>query len=88
MKKRNIIAAAVVTMGMSWAFSAPASQSRANIQNQATEELGTYRNAKNEICETMNGKVECLSERAYQKEQVMKERRARSNREEMHDRVD
>ena len=46
------------------------------------------RNAKNEICETFKGKVQCLSERAYHKEQLMRERRARSYREALDDRVD
>lgn len=81
MRTRNIIGAAVVTMGLSLAFAS-------TVQDQARQELGTYRNAQNEICQTTNGKEKCLSEKAYQKDQVMKERRAGSNREYLHDRVD
>lgn len=88
MKNRNIIGVGVVTIGLSAALAAQTADTRSGVQNRATNELSTYRNAKNEICETVNGKIQCLSERAYQKEQVMKERRARSNREVLHDRVD
>ena len=88
MKKRNIIGVVVGTLGLSFAFAVQAPETKSDVQNRAASELGTYRNAKNEICETVKGKVQCLSERAYQKDQVMKERRARSNREALHDRVD
>ncbi|MBC7458098.1 MAG: hypothetical protein H7235_07460 [Bdellovibrionaceae bacterium] len=88
MKKRSIIATVVVTIGLNLAFGVQTPQERSSVQNQARQDLTTYRNAKNEICQMVNAKQQCLSERAYQKEQVMKERRARSNRESLHDRVD
>lgn len=88
MRQRNLLAAVFVATGITWAFGVEAPNSRTQIQSQASQELGTYRNAKNEICETVDGKVQCLSERAYQKEQVMRERRAGSYRESLHDRVD
>ncbi len=55
----------------------------AGVQNRAT-----YRNAQNQICHTINRRLGCLSGRAYQKEQENRERRATSNREYLHDRID
>jgi hypothetical protein len=88
MNMRNIIGIVAVTTGLSLSFTAQGIETKSDVQNRATDELNIYRNAKNEICETVNGRIQCLSERAYQKEQVMKERRARSHREVLHDRVD
>jgi len=71
-RNRNLFAAAVfsATMGMSiYSFAAETTTEKAEtLGNKATDSVKrTYRNAKNEICEIINGKEKCWVKKAKNK---------------------